>query len=210
LGFGISRALALDGYSAYESLVFSGGPADFLYLTDNTGEALFDALVWYALCQMGHRVIVAAKDKPAGGDATVEDVLAIVRERPELRKLFERRSLRVISNGTDTYGTFLDRVPEEFRVVYHSPSLRAIIGKGQANLYTTVARNKLKVPYVAQFLVKGMTAERLTGVRALRRGGKKIPRPVIAVIPPGRNITDHAPGTPGARTLKQLLEELQK
>jgi len=196
---------ALDDCPTYESFVFDATPADFLYLTDNVGEALFDALVWYLLCELGHRVTVAAKAKPAGGDATVDDVLQLVEERPTLRKHFDRRNLRVISNGSDTYGTLLERVPEEFRVTYHSPTLRAIIGKGQANLYTMVARNRLKVPFVAQFLVKGMTAERLSGIRALRRRGQKIPRPVIAVIPPGRCITDHAPGTPEATTLKQLV-----
>jgi hypothetical protein len=201
---GIPASLALDDTATYESLIFDTPPADFLYLTDNAGEALFDALVWYLLCQLGHRVTVAAKARPAGGDATVADVLDLVNERPALRRHFDRRTLRVISNGSDTYGTLLDRVPEEFRVVYHCPTLRAIIGKGQANLYTTVARNRLKVPFVAQFLVKGMTAERLSGVRGLRRHGKKVPRPAIAVIPPGCCITEVAPGRPGAGTLKRL------
>lgn len=205
LQFEIPPSPALDGYPTYESFIFDATPADFLYLTDNTGEALFDVLVWYSLCELGHRVTVAAKAKPAGGDATVDDVLQLIEERPALRAHFDRRNLRVISNGSDTYGTLLDRVPEEFRVTYHSPTLRAIIGKGQANLYTTVARNRLKVPFIAQFLVKGMTAERLSGVRTLRRKGQKIPRPVIAVIPPGRCITDHAPGTAGSGTLRGLL-----
>jgi hypothetical protein len=198
----IAPSLAIDDLSMCESLVLEGGPAEFLYLVDNTGEALFDGLVWDLFCQIGHRVIVAAKEKPAGGDATVSDILGLIRRVPRLRGHFQRRALQVISNGTDTYGTFLREAPEEFRAVYHSPALRAVIGKGQGNLYTTVARNVLKVPYLALFLVKGMTAERLTGVRALRRGGRKIPRPVMAVIPAGCRITGAAPGSPDAETLQ--------
>ncbi len=201
-----SRALAIDHYDEYEAMVF-GTPSTFLYLTDNTGETLFDALVWFMLCELGHTVVVAAKDKPAGGDATVKDVMSIIKKRKALKQHLDRRNLRVISNGNDTYGTFLDRLPEEFLAVYRDPSLRAIIGKGQANFYTTVVRNRLDVPYVAQFLVKGMTAEKVTGIRLRRnKEGKKVPRPVIAVIPPGECVTQVAPGMPGARTLKEITE----
>jgi uncharacterized protein with ATP-grasp and redox domains len=183
-----------------------GDPSTFLYLTDNTGETLFDALIWFMLCEIGHKVVVAAKDKPAGGDATVKDVMSIIKKRKALKQHFEHGNLCVISNGNDTYGTFLDRLPEEFLAVYRDPSLRAIIGKGQANFYTTIVRNKLDAPFVAQFLVKGMTAEKTTGIRLHRnKGGKKVPRPVIAVIPPEQCVTEVAPGRPGARTLKEMV-----
>jgi uncharacterized protein with ATP-grasp and redox domains len=208
-----SRSLAIDHYAEYESMVFGinhqpstiNHSSIFLYLTDNTGETLFDALIWFMLCEIGHKVVVAAKDKPAGGDATVKDVMSIIKKRKALKQHLDLGNLRVISNGNDTYGTFLDRLPDEFLAVYRDPSLRAIIGKGQANFYTTVVRNKLDVPYVAQFLVKGMTAEKVTGIRLRRnKEGKKIPRPVIAIIPPEVCVTEVAPGTPGARTLKEL------
>ena len=205
-----SSRLAIDHYAGYESMVFSGletgATSTFLYLTDNMGETLFDALIWLMLCEIGHTVVVAAKDKPAGGDATVEDVMAIIKKRKALKQHFERGNLRAISNGNDTYGTFLDRLPEEFLAVYRDPSLRAIIGKGQANFYTTVVRNKLDAPFVAQFLVKGMTAEKTTGIRLRRnKDGKKVPRPVIAILPPGECVTEVAPGMPGARTLKEMV-----
>ena len=200
-----SSRLAIDHYAEYEAMVF-GAPSTFLYLTDNVGETLFDTLIWFMLCELGHKVVVAAKDKPAGGDATVKDVMSIVQKRKALKKHFEHGNLRVISNGNDTYGTFLDRLPEEFFAVYRDPSLRAIIGKGQANFYTTVVRNKLDAPFVAQFLVKGMTAEKTTGIRLRHnKEGKKVPRPVIAIIQPGECVTEVAPGMPGARTLKEMV-----
>lgn len=202
---------AIDHSVPYESLVFDAPEgSEFLYLTDNTGEALFDALVWDFLCRIGLRVAVAAKEKPAGGDATTEDILRIVRGKPSLRAHFGRGALRVLSSGSDTYGTLLDRAPEAFRTAALSPGLRALIGKGQANLYTSVARNPLPAPYVAQFLVKGMTAERLTGVRALRKAGRRIPRPVLAVIPAGESVTGVAPGRAGSRTLKAVAAISQK
>jgi uncharacterized protein with ATP-grasp and redox domains len=182
----IARELGIDCLREYEELVF-GSPGEFLYLVDNAGEVFFDAVLWLLFCRLGHTVIVAGKEKPIRSDATKADVQRIVDEIPVL-KAFERKGkLRVISSGSDTYGVLLDKAPKEFEEAFTSTALKAVIAKGQGNLYTLSARNNVKAIVVAKLLSKGMTAEIVTGVPKKEVDGVTVYSPIIAVIPYGEH-----------------------
>jgi len=185
----IAREPGIDCLKEYEEIVFSN-PGEFLYLVDNAGEVCLDTVLWLLLCRLGHTVIVAGKEKPVRSDATKADVQRIVDEIPIL-KAFERKGkLRVISSGADTYGVLLDKAPKEFEAAFTSTTLKAIIAKGQGNLYTLNARNKVKAIVVAKLLSKGMTAEIVTGVPKKEVEGITVYTPVIAVIPYGEHLIE--------------------
>lgn len=114
-----------------------------LYLCDNAGEIVFDALL---IEQLGpERVTAAVRGKPIINDALMADARAA--------GLTERVS--VIDNGSDAPGTVLDDCSEEFRTAFESADL--IISKGQGNFETLSDSNrpifylfKAKCPVVAE------------------------------------------------------------
>jgi uncharacterized protein with ATP-grasp and redox domains len=180
----IAKDFSIDCRKEYAELVFSG-PWEFLYLTDGATEAFLDATIWLFLCRLGHRVTVVGKAKPARGDATVEDIQQIVSSFPALKTFQRQGKLKVISNGCDTYGILLDKAPREFEASFLSS--KAIIAKGQANLYMLSARNDVKAVIVFKLLSKGMTAELVTGVPKQEIDGVTVFSPIIAVLPYGEH-----------------------
>lgn len=99
-----------------------------LYLTDNTGEAIFDIKIIDILLQQGKKVTIAGKSKPILNDATVSDLQDFWRElnlnfRPE-----------IISIGTNSVGLLLDEVSDEFRESIRRTDL--IIAKGMGHFET--------------------------------------------------------------------------
>jgi MoaA/NifB/PqqE/SkfB family radical SAM enzyme/uncharacterized protein with ATP-grasp and redox domains len=181
---------AIDGIDAFADLVFEKGPGLFLFLPDNIGETEIDAVMWAFLLRMGHEVVVAPKDGFSYGDIQLSDVENIARSYPELENALQNGRLRAVSSGSSGEGTFLDLASDELTEILADSALTAVIGKGQANLFTLPARNTLRVPYVSLCLSKSRTSTRITGVPVGRRDdGSRFFRPVIAVVPEGQRIT---------------------
>ena len=92
-----------------------------LYLTDNSGEIVYDSLLIEYLFRRGFAIIIAVKDGPIINDALLEDALAAGLDRFG----------RIISNGSRCPGTVLDQCSVEFRQIFASADL--VISKGQGN-----------------------------------------------------------------------------
>ena len=90
-----------------------------LYLTDNTGEIVFDRLLIEQL--PSGRVTVAVRGAPVLNDATLAD--AAVAGLDQLAT--------VIDNGSDATGTILDDCSSAFQHVFNRADL--IVAKGQGN-----------------------------------------------------------------------------
>ena len=150
-------------------------PGPVVYLTDNYEEAYFDAALWACLIALGKEVVVAGKAKPARGDATLEDLIQIRADLesrvPGLAEHWDA-SLKLTHNGADTYGILLDRVPPALRAQMRRASF--VYAKGQANLYTSFARNMLKTPiwWLMALLVKGQTARMMQAAWAESPAGR--------------------------------------
>jgi damage-control phosphatase, subfamily I len=92
-----------------------------LYLTDNSGEVIFDLFVIEELKRMGKRVVIASKSEPILNDVTAD----------ELRSLTDNE---VIPAGP-VVGTWLDKItPELSTLLFDKDWL--IISKGMGNFET--------------------------------------------------------------------------
>jgi len=119
---------------------------DILFLTDNTGEIVFDLPL---LEHIGSdKVTVAVRGSPTINDATMEDA-----RRSGLTDRF-----RVITNGTDIPGTWLDECSDEFVREFEAADL--VLSKGQGN-FETLNDNERRLFFL--FLVKCATVSRMTG-----------------------------------------------
>ncbi|UCG02249.1 MAG: DUF89 family protein [Candidatus Heimdallarchaeota archaeon] len=99
-----------------------------LYLTDNVGEVIFDALVIDLLIQQDKKVIVAGKSEPILNDATVIDLQDLWVE------LRTNDSPEIISIGTNSVGLLIDEISDEFRKILSKSDL--IIAKGMGHFET--------------------------------------------------------------------------
>jgi len=100
-------------------------PGDrILYLTDNCGEIVYDALLVELLAERGFRVTVAVRGAPIINDALKEDALEAGLDR----------YARIITNGTACPGTPLENCSEEF--LHHFHQAEMVISKGQGNFET--------------------------------------------------------------------------
>ncbi len=165
----VAKRLAINMLAQYRALAM-GAPGTVLYVTDNFEEAYVDVALAVLLTKLGHTVIMAGKAAPARGDATVDDLRAIRDELKaqaptDLRPVLDQ--IQIISNGTESYGTFLHQATPAFRAAFKEA--RFIVLKGQGNLYTTVTMNALntQAPVVCCLLSKGYTAQWVTGVPKL-------------------------------------------
>jgi damage-control phosphatase, subfamily I len=139
------------------------GSQEVLYLADNAGETVFDRLLIESL-QVP--VMYAVKDGPVLNDATLQDAQAAGLDRVA----------RLLSTGSDSPGTVLERCSEQLRAAYRSAQL--IIAKGQAN-YETLSEEgprlffllQAKCPVIARDL--GVSV----GSIVLRRGGRRAVSP---------------------------------
>ncbi|HIQ31199.1 MAG TPA: DUF89 family protein [Aquifex aeolicus] len=95
-----------------------------LIIGDNAGEIVFDKPLVRVLLSMGKDVCYAVKGAPILNDATLED--AVESGMVELCK--------VLSNGSDKVGTWLEDCSEEFKNTFESADV--VISKGQANFET--------------------------------------------------------------------------
>ena len=95
-----------------------------LMIGDNAGEIVFDKLLVKTLKDLGKEVVYAVKGKPILNDATMEDAQEV-----SMTKL-----CKVIHNGSDKVGTWLEDCSEEFKKHFYDADI--VISKGQANFET--------------------------------------------------------------------------
>ncbi|MEM3641008.1 MAG: ARMT1-like domain-containing protein [Candidatus Bathyarchaeia archaeon] len=113
-----------------------------LFLADNAGEIVFDALLVEQLKNMGLTVFVAVKGKPVLNDAVMEDA-----EISGMTKIADK----VITTGTDAVGLALNEVSAEFLSVYESVDMVFAKGMGYAE---TLTDYRLKKPHALLFRTK--------------------------------------------------------
>jgi damage-control phosphatase, subfamily I len=110
---------------AFEEFRRELGPRrKLLYLGDNAGEIVFDALLVEHILKTGTKVTFAVKSGPIINDATMEDA-----EETGLTKL-----VKVIETGSDHIGVNWRHVSQEFREAFEGADL--IISKGHGNFET--------------------------------------------------------------------------
>jgi hypothetical protein len=113
----LAKPLSRTAFSRFESAVREAG--EVLFLSDNAGEIVFDRPL---LDRIGpEKVTVAVRGAPAINDATLDDA-----ERSGITEDFQ-----VISNGSDTPGTWLKDCSEAFVQRFEKADL--VIAKGQGN-----------------------------------------------------------------------------
>ena len=100
------------------------GSESVFIIGDNAGEVVFDKILVKVLKDMGKEVVYGVKGKPILNDATHEDAMEV--SMTEL--------CRVVDNGSDKVGTWLEDCSEEFLKVFYSSDI--VISKGQANYET--------------------------------------------------------------------------
>lgn len=129
-----------------------------LYLADNAGETVFDRLLIETL---GATVVYAVKGGPVLNDATEEDARAAGVDR----------AARLLSTGSDSPGTILQRCSDEFRRTYEEAQL--VIAKGQAN-YETLSDEGPRVFFLLQakcpVIARDLGVD--VGSMVARRGGQ--------------------------------------
>ncbi|MEW6619117.1 MAG: ARMT1-like domain-containing protein [bacterium] len=135
-----TQTKALFEYKRFKEALASA--ETILYLTDNTGEILFDRIL---IEELNKEVVCALRDKPIINDATIEDAKYCGLDKAAV----------VISSGCDAPGILLDRCSEEFLHLYEQADL--IISKGQGNFEALTDEDKpiyflfkVKCPVVAK------------------------------------------------------------
>lgn len=120
-----------------------------LYLTDNSGEIVFD-LVFLEYLQKLYpnlEITIGAKEKPILNDVTLDD----------LKKLDINQSFTLVSTGSDLPGNQEKSFKKEFLPVYKNADI--VISKGQGNFEGLFESSRpiyfalmAKCPYLASFL----------------------------------------------------------
>jgi len=128
------RDLVIDDIS--EASDIAQRSSSILYLTDNAGEIAFDTLFVKELKNIGGRVVVAVKDKPAYNDATMEDALYVG---------MDKVADSLITTGTDTMGLMPSECSEKFLNFYNSVDFIVAKGMGYAE---TLTEFDLKTPHL--------------------------------------------------------------
>lgn len=115
----VDEPLAVDDYDKLEGMLKNA--KKILYLTDNCGEHLFDAIVVKRLNRMGKKIVVAGKNEFILNDATVVD----------LRDAGFDKNAKVIGIGSDCIGTNLNEISKEFGKEFEEADF--IIAKGMGH-----------------------------------------------------------------------------
>ncbi len=117
-----SASLAVDHFDVLsDALDRLTKGSTILYLTDNCGEIVYDALLLEYLERRGFALTIAVKDGPIINDALVEDALEAGLDKYG----------RIITNGGRYPGTELDNCSPQFLEYFKSADV--VIAKGQGN-----------------------------------------------------------------------------
>ena len=135
-----AKDLAIDDIDrAYELTKKSNS---VLFLADNAGEIIFDALLVEQLKNMGLKVTYVVKGGPIINDATMDDV-----EISNIDKLADE----VITTGTNAVGLLKKEVSPEFLKIYDEAELVFAKGMGYAE---TLTEYKYTKPHLHLFRTK--------------------------------------------------------
>jgi uncharacterized protein with ATP-grasp and redox domains len=182
----------IDHRDTYIQFLKEKGEGVVLFLVDNAEETELDAALWYYHIRRGFTVAIGAASGSARGDSMVKDVNAVIEAHEVLREARTKGKIKVIGTGSKTYGTLLNRSSKALaRLFENGDRPIVIVSKGQANLYTTLARNELHIPAMALLLSKGSDAKRVTGVSHQTKGV-----PVMAFIEPDVHLIEPDPKSP--------------
>ena len=118
----LKNPFGVDDYNAMKENL-EHGRKKILYLGDNAGEIVFDALLVEQLKEK-HSVVFVVKEGPIINDATIKDS-----EFAGINKM-----VKVITTGSDGIGVKWSSVSKEFLKEYNESDL--IISKGQGNFET--------------------------------------------------------------------------
>lgn len=116
LSDGIERGLAIDEFEKFEEKLNEANTV--LYLTDNCGEIVLDAVLIEAIAEMGKTVVISPKEKSILNDATVDDV----------EEIGLGQYGAIIPHTRDTIGLTMETMAEGFIEVWDNADL--IIAKG--------------------------------------------------------------------------------
>ena len=128
-----------------------------VYLTDNCGEIIFDKCLMRTISNLYPNISVTAivRGGDVSNDATMEDAQQV--------RLHE--AAKVMHNGTNVAGTWLEGISEEARREIDSADV--IISKGQAN-FETLRKCGLNVYYIflckCDMFARNFGVKRLTGM----------------------------------------------
>lgn len=120
--------LEKDDYAAFSDAV--RGTDEILYLTDNSGEIVFDRVLIETLTDMGKKVTAIVKGDNIINDCTMKDA----------RDTGLTEVCDVRDNGSDCVGTILEMVSSDMRERFERAPL--VISKGQGNFETLVEEDK--------------------------------------------------------------------
>ncbi len=121
------NTLLSKGFLVWDIDVFKDKLKDafgVLIIGDNAGEIAFDKPLVEHLKSLGKEVVYAVKGEPILNDVLLEDASEV-----SMSKL-----CRVIDNGSDKVGTWLEDCSAEFREEFYRADI--VISKGQANFET--------------------------------------------------------------------------
>lgn len=128
-----------------------------VYLTDNCGEIVFDKCLMRTIARLYPSLEITAivRGGDVSNDATMEDAQQV--------RLSE--AARVLHNGTNVAGTWLEGISEEVRKIIDSADV--IISKGQAN-FETLRKCGKNIYYIflckCDMFARNFGVKRLTGM----------------------------------------------
>jgi uncharacterized protein with ATP-grasp and redox domains len=114
--------LAVDDYDKFKELLKNS--VNILYISDNTGEIVFDKIFIKELARLGKKVVLTVKSGPIINDATMEDAVEVN---------FDGLA-RVIETGNNNIGINLNNSSKTFLEEFKKADL--IVAKGQGNFET--------------------------------------------------------------------------
>jgi len=125
-----------------------------LYLLDNSGEAVFDALLMKEIKRYGPRVTAVVRGGPVSNDVTLADISQI-----GLDKVADE----VVTTGSDAYGVEFAKASRKLKRMLKTCDL--IISKGQAN-YEDVSEMEDKISGSIAYLLNAKCEPMARTVRA--------------------------------------------
>lgn len=124
----LQNPLGIDDYTAFKNML--SGTDEVLYLTDNSGEIVFDRLLIETMISLNKKVKAVVKGSPIINDSTMEDAL-----ETGLTAVCE-----VVDNGSDAVGTILIWTSSRFQETFKNAQL--VVSKGQGNFETLTGSEK--------------------------------------------------------------------
>lgn len=156
----LEEELCIDDYGTLQKKVREGKRKKILYLADNCGEIVFDAVLIEQLQEYKHSVTMVVREKEILNDATMQDALAVGIDK----------ICPIITNGSPCPGTPLASANNEMKDAFAGADL--IISKGQGNFETLSDVSgpiyfllTVKCPVVARHIssMRSVTADNLKG-----------------------------------------------